>query len=217
MTPFFMHCTESLTTNRWKEGEMKQSLKTKQLTLTALLGTLSALLMYLKFPLPFIPPFIEFDFTNVVDMIGAFILGPANTILLILIKWLIKLLLQGTSTGFVGELSGIFLNLCYALPAAFLYRRSKTRQTAVIGMLIGCILTTILSVFSNLYVMFPLYGMSQDMIIAAFSAVNPFVHDTLSMALWSLVPFNLLKTGVSSIIVFLLYKHISSSLRQVLN
>lgn len=192
----------------------KKNLTTWQLTLTALMGALSALLMYLKFPVPFVPPFIEFDFTNVIDIIGAFALGPIGTVLIVLIKWLIKLLLQGTQTGMVGELSGFILNLAYALPAAWIYQKRKTRTTAIIGMVIGSVLTAILAVFTNVYIMFPLYGMSPEAIVTAFGAVNPFVHDTFTMALWSLVPFNLLKTGVSSVIALLLYKHVSPLLKQ---
>lgn len=196
-------------------NQKASNMNVRQMTLAALLGALSALLMYFKFPVPLVPPFVEFDFTNVIDIIGALALGPVGTVMVILIKWLVKLLLQGTQTGMVGELSGLLLNLSYALPTAFLYQHRKTKSIAVTGMAIGCVLTSVLAVFSNIYVMFPLYGLSPEAVVQAFGAVNPFVHDTLSMALWSLVPFNLAKTGVSSLIALLLYPQLRSVMKEL--
>ncbi|MEI3326919.1 MAG: hypothetical protein V8R64_10950 [Thomasclavelia sp.] len=39
--------------------------KTKKLVLIAVLGALSAVLMVFRFPLPFMPPFLSFDFAGV--------------------------------------------------------------------------------------------------------------------------------------------------------
>lgn len=189
---------------------------TKKLSIAALMGALSALLMYLKFPVPLVPPFIEFDFTNAVDIISAFLLGPMGAVCTIVVKWLIKFILQGSQTGLVGEFSGLILNLAYALPAAVWYQRRSSRRVAILSMALGCVLTSLLAVFSNVYIMFPLYGMGSDMVVKAFSAVNPFVHDLFTMALCSLIPFNLLKTGISSVIAFALYKHISRPIRNMM-
>ena len=54
---------------------MHQKLNTKQLTLCGLMGGLSAALMFFRFPLPFMPPFMDFDFSGLVEIIGGFTMG----------------------------------------------------------------------------------------------------------------------------------------------
>ena len=71
--------------------------KIHRLTLSAMMGALSFLLMYFSFSVPFISPFAEFDFSALPELIGGFILGPLGAVEIIVVKLLLKLVFQGSS------------------------------------------------------------------------------------------------------------------------
>ena len=66
-------------------------MKSKNIALIAIFGALSALLMYFTFPLPFMPPFMDFDLCGIPEMIGGFTLGPAAAFFIIMVKLILKL------------------------------------------------------------------------------------------------------------------------------
>ena len=100
--------------------------KTKKLVLIAVLGALSAVLMVFRFPLPFMPPFLSFDFAGVPELIGAFTLGPIAAILIVIVRILLQLVLSGTNSMFTGELQGLMLSIAIVLPAAII-KQSKVQ------------------------------------------------------------------------------------------
>ncbi|MGX8680991.1 MAG: ECF transporter S component, partial [bacterium] len=71
---------------------------------------------------------------------------------------------------------------------------------------------------TNYFFIFPMYakmfGMSMDAIVQMVVAVNPLVHDVMGVMLCSLLPFNLFKYGMISLITFLIYKKISVILKR---
>lgn len=192
---------------------MKQSFGVKELVFIAILGSISTLLMYLKFPLPFMPPFMNFDFAAIPEIVGAFILGPIAGVFIILVKILLMIILMGTSTMFAGELQNFILSCAFVLPAAIIYRRNKTKQAAINGLIVGVIVLTITSIITNIFFIIPFYatlfGISVDDVIKMASAVNPLINDKLTLALFGIVPFNIFKGGISAIITVLIYKKIS--------
>ena len=102
------------------------SAKTRTLVEIAMLGAVAAILMYLEFPLPFIaPPFYEIDLSEIPVLIGAFSLGPVAGACIELIKVLLKLLLKGTSTAFVGDIANFFIGCSFIIPAALIYKKHK--------------------------------------------------------------------------------------------
>lgn len=193
-------------------------MKSKKIALISILGALSAILMYFKFPLPFMPPFMDFDLCGVVEMIGGFTLGPITAILIIFIKLILKIILQGTSTMFVGELSNFIVSCAFVLPAIFIYRKNKTKKGAIIGLVVGTLTVACTAIFTNLCLIIPFYGkmfgMSFQTIIDMCAAVNSNVKNAISLAIFGIIPFNLIKNGAVSIVVVLLYKKISPIIKR---
>lgn len=188
-------------------------MKSKKMALISVLGALTAALMYFKFPLPFMPPFMDFDFCGVPEMIGGFALGPVAAVLIIAIKLILKLVLMGTTTMFVGELSNFILSCVYVLPAIYIYRKIKTKKGAIYGLIVGTILVSLTAIFTNLCIIIPFYGkmlgLEFNVIVDMCAAVNPLIKNGISLALFGIVPFNLIKNGIVSIITIILYKKIS--------
>lgn len=195
-------------------------MKSKKIALISILGALSAILMFFKFPLPFMPPFMDFDLCGVPEMIGGFTLGPTAAIFIIAIKLILKLLLMGTTTMGVGELSNFILSCAFVLPAIFIYHRNKTKKGAMIGLITGTIIVSITAVFTNLLMIIPFYGkmlgLEFSVIINMCQAVNSNVKDGLTLAIFGIIPFNLIKNGAVSIVTMLLYKKISRIIKQYL-
>ena len=196
-------------------------MKTKKLVMAALLGALAAILMVLDFNVPLAPNFIKFDFSDFPVLIGGFVFGPATGVVIAFLKIVLNLLFKPTTTMFVGEASNFLLSVCYMGVACLYYRNHRTKKGAVIGMLLATVATSVLAIFSNILVMFPMYaklfGMSMQQIVSMVSAVNPFVKDITTMVIASLVPFNLFKYGVISIITFVSYKKIEVILKKYSN
>ena len=76
----------------------------------------------------------------------------------------------------------------------------------------GTILMTVLGCFVNAYVLLPAYGKAFGMPIEAFiemgAAVNHSVNSLLGFVALIIVPFNLFKYILMSVIVFFIYKRI---------
>ncbi|HBZ50554.1 MAG TPA: ECF transporter S component, partial [Erysipelotrichaceae bacterium] len=87
-----------------------------------------------------------------------------------------------------------------------------------IGMLVATIVTSLIALLSNYFVIFPMYaklfGMTMESIVKMVMAVNPAVHNVFTMFICSLLPFNLFKYGVISLITFFIYKKISVILKK---
>ena len=172
----------------------------------------------MNFPLPFMPPFMDFDLSGVPEMIGGFALGPASAVLIIFIKLVLKLCFMGTSTMFTGEIQNFILSCAYVLPAVFIYRQHKTKKSAIWGMFTGTMICALIAVFSNICFIIPFYaklytGMSFESIIGMCTAVNPFITNAFSLAIFGIIPFNLIKNGVVSLLTIVLYKKISTIIK----
>lgn len=195
----------------------KNTLKTRNIALIGMMGALAAVLMLFRFPLPFMPPFMDFDFASLPEIIGGFAMGPVAAVFIILVKVLVKLVITGTNSAFTGELQNILLSCAYVLPAVLIYDRKKTKGHAVAGMAAGTFICAAVAIFTNLYMIIPFYvnlfGMSMDGIIEMCQAVNPAIKNPFTLALFGIVPFNLIKNGVASLITYFAYKKISRQIK----
>ncbi len=200
---------------------MKNGTNVKKLVIIGLMGALSGVLMLFKFPIPLMPPFMEFDFSGLVEIIGGFVLGPGAAVMIILVKLLVKLALMGTSTMFTGEASNFLVSCAYVLPAAWIYRNHKSKKAGEAGMAIGSIICAMVAVATNLLIIFPFYvnlmGMTMEQIISMCGAVNPLMKNIFTLALFGIVPFNLIKCGVNSLVTVLVYKRVSRAVKGFMN
>lgn len=188
------------------------------ITKIACLGAIATLLMLLEFPLPFAPAFYELNFSEVAVLIAGFALGPMAAVWTELIKILLNIIINGTDTAFVGELSNFLMGIAYALPAALIYKHKKSLSGAIYGMSVATLSLVIVSAVVNYYIMIPAYvrfmGFEMEMIIGLGTKVNSSITDLKSLILWATVPFNLLKGVASSLITALVYKRISPILKK---
>lgn len=189
---------------------------TRSMAIMALMSALAIVLNLFSFPIPFIAPsFYKMDLSEIPVLLGGFMLGPVAGIIIELIKILLNLLLNGTSTGGVGEFANFCIGCALVIPASFIYIRNKTRKNAILGMVVGVVLMAVLGVFLNYYVMLPLYEnfMPIETIIAAGAAINPAISTKWNFCWLAVAPFNLFKGIVASLVTALIYKRLSLLLK----
>ena len=204
-----------------KKKELENSrMKVKKIAFIGLMGAVSAVLMLLRFPIPFMPPFLSFDLSGVMEMMGGLMFGPLEALCIIVVKILLQLVMQGSMSLGTGELQNFILSSAYVLPAVLIYHRKKTKKSAIVGMTVSSIIVAVVAVITNLYLIIPFYvklfGMSMDDIISMCSAVNPAMKDTMSLVIFGLVPFNLIKYGATSVVTFIIYKRLSGVIRGII-
>ena len=87
-----------------------------------------------------------------------------------------------------------------------------------IGLLLGTVAGVIVAILTNVFLIFPaymaLYGMDWAAIVQMCTAVNPWITNVPTMVAFSIVPFNVISFGVTSILTMLLYKKISVPLKK---
>ncbi|NLY08385.1 MAG: ECF transporter S component [Tissierellia bacterium] len=195
----------------------RRSRSTQVMTRIAILTAISVVLQYIHIPLPFIaPPFMKWDIADMPVLIGGYSMGPMAGLTIMFFKNLIMLLIKGTTTGGVGELSNFIVGSTFVMSAALIYRRHKTFKMAIISLIVAVISMAVVASLSNYFVVFPLYGklmVPMEKIIAMGSAIFPSIVDLKTMILYSVLPFNLIKGASSAIVALLLYKRISPLLK----
>lgn len=184
----------------------------------SILGALAFLVMMFEIPLPFAPAFYKLGFDEVIVLIGGFALGPWAAVCIEALKIALNLIIGGTITMGVGELTNFLIGLAFVLPATLIYQREKTRKHALHGLIAGTICMTVLGGLLNYFVMLPAYAyfmnMPLDQIITFGHAVNPNINGLLALVLMATTPFNLLKGILCSIVVFLSYKKVSPVIKK---
>ena len=194
--------------------DTKSLFTVKALTRIAVLGALAGVLEALNFPLPFMPPWLSLDFSEIGPLMGTFAMGPLAGTVIELIKNAIKILISGSFTGGVGELGNFMMGAAYVIPAGLIYAREHTRKGAVKGLAVGVVSATAVSVLLNYLLLMPMYGSLMGLdLVAIMSSVNPAADSLLSIALLGVLPFNLIKFTAVSAITMLVYKPLSPLLK----
>jgi Predicted membrane protein len=187
----------------------------------AQIGVLTAIatvLMLFEFPLWFAPGFYKIDLSDVPILIGSFAIGPLAGLIMEFIKNLLNLMINGTTTGGIGELSNFVIGCALVLPSAVIYKRQKTRKGAVIGLITGTVCLILAGCLLNAYVLLPVYAkvfhMPMDALVAMGTAINPNIKSLSAFIILAVAPFNLLKGVLASVLTLLIYKKVSPILHK---
>lgn len=170
---------------------------TAKIARLAMMTAVSAVLLLL-IRIPFPPaPFLVYDPADVPIYITAFAYGPVEGLIVTLIVCLIQAFGLG-GDGLYGFLMHFVATGIVAVIIGMIYRRNKTKKTAVKALVTGVIVTVVVMCIMNIIVT-PVYmGAPREAVIAMIPTV--------------IIPFNLLKAGLNAVFTFLLYKRISGLL-----
>ena len=115
--------------------ETTRKIDVRKLAVTAVMGAVAAVLMFISFSVPLMPSFIKLDLSELPALIASFALGPVSGVAVCFIKNLVNL--PFTTTSCVGELCNFLLGAAFVLPAGLLYKKLNGRKGALIGSLVG--------------------------------------------------------------------------------
>ena len=189
---------------------MKKGISARKITVCAVLSALSAILMFLSIPLPFLPPYLKLDFGDLPALIGAFSMGPVWGVVICLIKNILSLL--NTNTAGVGELANFINGAVFVYFAGLVYEKKKSKKGALMGALLGTVMMCIAGFFVNLYITYPFYEkamMPMEVIVGMYSKILPWADTLIKGLLVFNLPFSFARGILLSAITMLIYKRIS--------
>lgn len=200
-----------------KNGDTERVLTTRKIVVIGIFSAMSGVLMSLSFPVPFAPSFYDIDFSELPALIGAFAYGPVAGVMIEFLKILVKLVFKPSSTAFVGELANFVTSCMLVLPASVIYLVRKTRRQAILGIVTGTLLMAVVGAVFNAVYLLPkfsqMFGLPLDAIIAMGAAIHPSIDSVAGLVLLCVVPLNLLKGTLVSLVTMLVYKKLSPLLK----
>lgn len=149
--------------------------------------------------------FLKLDFSNVFVMVGGFALGPVAGVVIAVLKELLHAITVG-QTAFIGELANVLMVVPYMLIPALVYKKHKGIKTVIWTLAVGCLAQCAVSLPVNYFLTFPAF-------LTAFGGTWEGGQQLfIEVWYWALL-FNLIKTVIISIVVFILYKPLSNLIK----
>jgi len=188
----------------------KNLFTTSVLVKISILSVISYLIMFIEFPIVFAPGFLKLDFSDIPAIIGGFALGPVAGIFIELIKNLLHFVTK-SSTGGVGEIANFLIGGAFVFISSGIYHIKKNKRNAIIGCLVGTVVMSIVGALANYYILIPFYAnmFPIDAIVQMGTVVNKSIVDVKTLIYYGVVPFNIFKGIVMSVVTAILYKKVS--------
>jgi Predicted membrane protein len=174
---------------------MNSNKKTTQfIVYVAIFSALALLLMYIDFPIPFLPSYLKFDTSDVVVFAVGLITGPIGMTIVIILRSFMHWLFRGAETGIpVGQLASMLSSLCFTLPMYFIYKSDEQNKKRLIAALItGPIVMMVIMVVANYFWITPFY----------FALANTPLPDPYINTIILYIPFNLIKGSINAAIIY---------------
>lgn len=170
--------------------------KTRKLTVMAMLVAVSVVLVYL-IHLPIFPaaPYLEYDPADIPILVGTFAYGPLAGLALTAVAAIIQGVTVSAGSGLYGIIMHFIATGALVLVAGSIYRFQHKRTGAAVGLICGTLAMGLVMMIANHF------------ITPYFNGMLTAVVDTLLLPV--ILPFNLIKGGINSVVTFLVYKVIS--------
>ncbi|WP_102028503.1 ECF transporter S component [Salirhabdus sp. Marseille-P4669] len=177
---------------------MNSSRKSLKLVILAILSTISFLLMFLNFPLPFLPPYLKIDFSDVPAIMATFIFSPIAGIIVEGLKNGLHLIYTGVSDP-IGVAANFLAGVMFVVPVGILYHKFKTVKSVVSGLIASTVVMAIGMSVLNYFVVLPAYAWFVEAPDMALPAVK------LSTVFIGILPFNAIKGIVVALLLVPLF------------
>lgn len=178
----------------------KQRKRTKYFVTIGMLSSIGFLLHLLNFPIPPFPAFLKVDFSDMPALLAVITMGPAAGILVELFKNVLDWLFTGTETGVpVGHIANFTTGVLFIMPVYMVFNRFKSVRGLITGLIAGTLVMAVGMSFLNYAVFLPMY--------TYFLGMDQVVGDALYvMIIKGILPFNIIKGIIITVIMVLLYK-----------
>ncbi|GAA4068123.1 ECF transporter S component [Amphibacillus indicireducens] len=183
-----------------------QSSKLLKLIILSLFGTISMVLLFLNFPLPFLPPYLKVDFGEVPTLLAALIFTPMAGVVVQLIKNLLYLLFTGAADP-VGVFANFVAGITFVVPISIIYHKYKGDKSLIFGLIAGTVIMTIAMGILNYFVLLPIYS-----VIMGWGDMSSVVMIGTIFA--GVIPFNLVKGVIVSLLFIPLFAKLKPWIKQ---
>ncbi|EHJ08762.1 ECF transporter S component [Staphylococcus simiae] len=177
----------------------------KRLITISMLSAIAFVLTFIKFPIPFLPPYLTLDFSDVPSLLATFIFGPAAGIIVALVKNLLNYLFNMGDP--VGPLANFLAGISFLLTAYAIYYNKRSNKALITGLIAATIVMTIVLSILNYFVLLPLYGMIFNL--------GDVVNNLKVVIVSGVIPFNIIKGIIVSVIFVLLYRRLKGFLQRI--
>jgi riboflavin transporter FmnP len=184
-----------LSSNQPQRAAVSRRYTTVKLATAAIMTAISCvLILIITIPFPLMPAF-KYDFADIPIFIMTFAYGPVTGLLMTGICAMLQAFVLGQDS-WMGFAMHFFSTGGFVIVAGLIYKHMKTKKGAVIALICGTLTMTVLMCILN-YTLDPIfYGMTKEAVA--------------KLMLPAVIPFNLSKAGINSLITFLIYKRISN-------
>lgn len=167
----------------------------KKMVTMAVLSALSIVLM-LIIRVPIIPaaPYLIYEPADVPIFIGTFLFGPLAGLAMTVVVSAIQATMLSPD-GWVGFVMHVAATGTFVVTAGLIYKKVHKLKGAIIALVAGTLAMTLIMIPVNMIIQPLVYGYPLE---AVKSLIVPV-----------LIPFNLIKAGVNSVITLIIYKSIS--------
>lgn len=194
---------------------MKQKWSVQEMITTGMLAAVAGVLMSFEFSVPMMPPFYKVDFSDVPSIIALFTMGASAAVCVEVIKLVIKVIMVGTNSMYVGEVANILGIFLFVLPVWVIYKKGgRTAKAAIVALIASLPIRITFSCFLNACITLPLYakamGLSLTDVVRSVAAVNPMIQDLPTFLVMATIPFNLLKITLNYIAGYTLFERLKA-------
>ncbi|HVB09362.1 MAG TPA: ECF transporter S component, partial [Bacillota bacterium] len=160
---------------------------------TGFMIAIAFVLMFLEVNLPLLPPYLRYDLGDFPALVTGFALGPGAAVAVELGKEFL-FFVSGRNPTVIGMVANMLAGAAWVVPSALLYRRWHSKSGAVASLVLGALVMNVVMFAANGLFLLRAYGIPA-------AAVQP----TLLAAI---LPFNLVKVCLTSVVTFALYKRV---------
>lgn len=179
-------------------------MKNKTVIRTAIMAMLTAIsivsLYVIRMPLIPAAPFLEYDAADIPVLIGSMVLGPVYGIVILFAVCLLQALTVSASSGIIGFFMHFIASSVLVLVSSLIYKKKQSIKGLVIGLALGSLAMTV--------VMIPLNLIFTGIFMGAG------VQTVVGMLIPAIIPFNILKAAINSVVTFAVYTPISKILQK---
>jgi riboflavin transporter FmnP len=176
-------------------------LNTNKMVKIAVLSALAIVFMLLiRFPLIPSAAHLEYDPADIPVLIGGFMYGPIAGLIITVIVSLIQTLTVSSGSGWIGFAMHVIATGALVLVASSIYKKIHSFKGAIISLIAGSLAMTLVMIPANLFFT-PKFGIPYEVVKASLAI--------------AIVPFNLIKSIVNSVLTILLYKPLGRAFKKI--
>ena len=205
-----------------------KSFNVKRAVVDSMFGAITAVLyMFAKFKMPIFPSFLEINLSMVAVIICAFMLGPIDASICVLLRFFAKIIFMGTSTQYVGELTDLLLGLVTVLPAGIIYHHTNLKHKTLLSFILVIACWVVGGILTNIFISIPFYtklyakwggldaiiGASRDALkLISFGHITNVTKSNFMFyyIFFAVIPFNLLLSGLVVLVTAPVHKRLKN-------